>query len=111
MTDEAKEVELKLQVPSDCLRALDAHPKFHDLLSTPAREQSLKSVYFNSEKFDLRDRGISLRVRHIGDRKIQTVKIANLPGGRYFERSELEQEITSDLPNLDFAANSRCARY
>jgi len=107
MNVESKEVELKLQVPRDCLRNLQAHPSFHDLLRVPAREEMLVSVYFDSEKFSLRDHGISLRVRHVGNRKIQTLKIINPLSCRYFERSEMEQEITGDLPNLDFAADTQ----
>ena len=47
----------------------------------------------------LRDHGVTLRVRHIGDKRVQTVKTAN-HGSGFFERSEWEQAIEGDLPDL-----------
>lgn len=105
---ESKETELKLEVPRERVAELQAHPAFRELLKTPARDETLVSVYFDSDNFDLRDHGVSLRVRHIGDRKIQTVKTAGQPD-RYFERSEFEKEISGDLPDLGFAADSSLA--
>jgi triphosphatase len=42
---------------------------------------------------------VTLRVRHIGDKRVQTVKAAN-HGSGFFERSEWEQVIEGDLPDL-----------
>src|SRR5512139_331763 len=85
---ETKEVELKLQVPRECLQDLRAHPSFHEFLNVPPREETLVSTYFDSDNFDLRQNGISLRIRQIDGHKIQTVKVIDPHDGRYFERAE-----------------------
>ena len=61
------------------------------------------SVYFDSDELLLRDHGLTLRVRHIGDKRVQTIKSAD---HGIFERSEWEQPIESDQPNLALAADT-----
>ena len=60
-------------------------------------KETLVSVYFDSDEFFLRDHGLTLRVRHIGDKRIQTIKSAE---HGTFERSEWEQTIEGDQPDL-----------
>ena len=59
----------------------------------------MNSVYFNSDDQFLRDHGLTLRVRHIGDQSVQTIKTANI-GSHCFERSQWEQTIEGDQPDL-----------
>jgi inorganic triphosphatase YgiF len=103
---QSKEFELKLQVPRECLHNLHQYPTLQDALKAPAREEKLVSTYFDSDEFDLRENGISLRVRRVGDHKIQTIKISSPIAASYLERREFEREITGDLPDLSFAADS-----
>ena len=59
------------------------------------------SIWFlvNSDDRTLRDHGLILRVRQIGDKRVQTIK--SLSEGCYtFERSEWEQLIPGDQPDL-----------
>jgi inorganic triphosphatase YgiF len=95
---EPTEIELKLWVSPEDIIALQNHPSFVGSLHDRTIE-TLKSVYFDSDSRLLRDHGFTLRVRHNGNKRIQTVKAAN-NGAGYFERSEWEQEIEGDRPDL-----------
>ncbi len=98
MDGEPKEIELKLRVTPEDIVVLQNHPKFSGAFHNSSRE-TLRSVYFDSDKRVLRDHGLTLRVRHIGDKRIQTIKAAD-PGTGCFERSEWEQAIEGDRPDL-----------
>ena len=90
--------ELKLGAAPNDIVALRNHPHFSDLLRDPVRE-TLESVYFDSDNRFLRDHGLTLRVRHIGDKHVQTVKAISYSVGS-LERSEWEQTIDDDQPDL-----------
>jgi inorganic triphosphatase YgiF len=92
------EIELKLGVAPEDIIALRNHPHFAGVLHDATRE-TLDSVYFDSDDRFLRDHGLTLRVRHQGDKHIQTVKAIN-HGVGYFERAEWEQTIEGDQPDL-----------
>jgi inorganic triphosphatase YgiF len=104
MSTPAREIELKLRVPIDCWDRLRAHPLFSDRLKRPISQQTLVSVYFDLDDLYLRKHGMNLRVRHIGDRRLQTLEIEGARGA-YFERTEIEQELSGDSPSLDFAVD------
>ena len=98
MVGEPTEIEIKLSVSPEDIVALQNHPSFAGTLHDPTSE-TLKTVYFDSRSRLLRHHGFTLRVRHNGDKRVQTVKAAN-NGGGYFERSEWEQMIEGDRPDL-----------
>ena len=98
MDSEPKEIELKLRVAPEDIAVLRNHPHFSGALHDPTQE-TLVSVYFDSDDRFLRDHGLTLRVRHIGDKRVQTIKTAN-QGSDCFERSEWEQAIEGDQPDL-----------
>ena len=56
------------------------------------------SVYFDTPKHKLARNGLSLRVRHNGAKRLQTIKSGGLAGS--FRRGEWEHEIKRDVPNL-----------
>lgn len=93
-----KEVELKLEVPPRAigrlkrLRTLHRHGR--------AQEKDLVSVYFDTAKHKLRKHGMSLRVRHIGDKRVQTVKANGQSAAGLFSRNEWEKRIDRDTPDL-----------
>ena len=98
MGSDPKEIELKLQVAPQDIAVLKNHPSFARAFEglTPER---LDSVYFDSDDRKLRDHGLTLRVRQIGDKRVQTIK--SLSEGSYtIERSEWEQLIPGDQPDL-----------
>jgi inorganic triphosphatase YgiF len=94
MGNETKEIELKLRIEPQDIAALRNHPRFAIVLPDFIRE-TLNSVYFDTDNRFLYKRGLTLRVRHIGERRVQTVKTA-----AFLERSEWEQTIDSDQPDL-----------
>lgn len=92
----AKEVEVKLQLPSASPARLRQVPFLREA-DGAAQKQNQVSVYFDTESLKLRKHGLTLRVRQIGDRHVQTIKADN---GGLFERGEWETEIDGDRPDL-----------
>ncbi len=100
--DDGTEIELKLQTdPLGIAKLLadplvaDAEPKSRDQLST----------YFDTDAHALRKAGLSLRIRRIGERRIQTIKTEGANAASLFARGEWEQDVDSDQPQLaDVAA-------
>jgi triphosphatase len=96
------EIELKLAIPTaevDKIRRLEWLRE----LSGPARCQQLVTVYFDTPKFKLRERGLAVRVRHAGRRRVQGIKALPQADRGAFARDEWEQEIRRDTPDLDLA--------
>lgn len=73
-----------------------------------ARREKLTSVYFDTDDLQLRDKGVSLRVRHKGRTRLQTIKTDGR-GSAAFSRKEWEQEIAGDMPDLGFAKGTALA--
>jgi triphosphatase len=92
----AKEVEVKLQLPSASAARLRKVPLLRDADGATHKQNQI-SVYFDTEKLKLRKHGLTLRVRQVGKRYIQTIKSDN---GGLFERGEWEAEVGSDRPDL-----------
>src|SRR5262249_23811728 len=91
------EVEIKLELPVAAL------PQFRKLpliraLEASAKRSSQVSVYFDSDKQKLRRHGLTLRVRRIGDRYIQTIKATQ--NSNILIRNEWESEIADSQPDL-----------
>lgn len=92
-----QEVELKLELdPADMKLLLGDWGADGAMTSS---EQH--SVYFDTDDGDLHKAGLSLRVRQIGDRRIQTVKASANAAAGLFSRDEWEREIASNVPELD----------
>jgi triphosphatase len=98
MASESKEIELKLRVDAAGMAALKNHPSLAGTLHDPVRE-TLVSVYFDSPDRIIRDHGMTLRVRRIGDQRIQTIK-SEISGSGSFERLEWGKPIDGDKPDL-----------
>jgi inorganic triphosphatase YgiF len=99
----ASEIELKLEVPPDRLRALTKAPWLKGMAETPVKQKKLVSVYFDTGSRALRDAGLSLRVRRSEGRHVQTVKGA--PAGS-FRRLEWEREINGATPDRGLAKHT-----
>lgn len=93
----AREVELKLEVPPNGIRWLKRGLVRR---GKHAQEKDLVSVYFDTAGHKLRKRGMSLRVRHIGDKRVQTIKANRASGAGMFRRDEWEKTIRRDTPDL-----------
>ncbi len=93
-----KELEVKLELAPASLPALKKLPLLRRLKPAP-RSATEVSVYFDTDKHKLRQKGMMLRVRRLGDRHIQTIKAAGNAGP--FERDEWEAEIGGEKPDLN----------
>ena len=72
-------------------------------LASKGEEQILKSVYYDTADEALRGRGLALRVRDDGEKRIQTIKQST---ARAFERGEWEQQIEGTAPDMAAAADT-----
>jgi triphosphatase len=107
----AQEIEVKLEAPAAAARRLlDAGWLRRLATATPKREH-LVSVYYDTAACALRERGMSLRVRQVGKRHIQTVKADPRGDCGPFCRQEWENEIEGNRPDLDRAAESPLRRF
>jgi inorganic triphosphatase YgiF len=97
-----KEVEIKLQLPSASSARLRRVPLLRKVRRSEQREKQV-SVYFDTKRLKLRHHGLTLRVRRIGDRYIQTIKSDD---GNLFERGEWETEVSDGRPELKRADTS-----
>src|SRR5262249_54893238 len=96
----AREVELKLEVPADSLHRLARSSLLQAARKKPSKPPTLVSVYFDTDKLRLRDQGLSLQVRRIGRRHVQTIKHEN-GESTTFGRNEWEHQIAGRQPELD----------
>ncbi|GAA0544470.1 inorganic triphosphatase YgiF [Rhizomicrobium palustre] len=90
----ADEIEIKLAVPPEALKAVT---RLDWLKNTRPKRKTLRSVYFDTPKLTLQGKGLTLRVRHSGKKRLQTVKAE---GEGVFTRREWECEIASDRPDI-----------
>jgi len=97
-----QEVELKLLLllPPRTNVDLDRLTWLKDLASGEERHQRLVSVYFDTAKRKLRRHGLTLRLRHIGASRVQTVKALTRGARSALGSDEWETEIDGDKPDL-----------
>ncbi|TMJ43706.1 MAG: CYTH domain-containing protein [Alphaproteobacteria bacterium] len=89
----AREVELKLEVPADSLTRLSRSSLLQAARRKPSKPEILISVYFDTDKLKLRNKGLSLRVRRVGRRHVQTIKQESDESAVLFARNEWEHQI------------------
>jgi triphosphatase len=99
-----KETELKFEVSPRDLQKLRAA---RALRRTSLNEENLVSVYFDTPKHTLARNDVTLRVRHNGGNRLQTVKSGGLANS--FRRGEWEHQIQGDVPNLRKAQDTALA--
>jgi inorganic triphosphatase YgiF len=106
-----REIELKLDLPVHDLALLTASSLLKGANKSAAKPVSLNlvSVYFDTNRLKLREKGFSLRVRRIGRHHVQTVKQENNGNAALFARGEWEQEIHAKQPDLDAARDTALA--
>jgi triphosphatase len=100
------EIELKLNVSPSALRKAMKLSWLKKMAGKPVKHRDLTTVYFDTRKFALRDHGVSLRVRRVGDERLQTIKATS---GALVTRDEWEQNIEGDRPRLELAAGTALA--
>src|SRR5271156_1802528 len=101
----SREVELKLELPvAEAARLLER--SFNRLEGNQGIKQHLVSVYFDTAKRALRKRGLTLRIRSGGERRVQTIKAVDTASACIFNRLEWETEIEGNKPDLKAAAQT-----
>lgn len=94
------ESELKLQLDDEAQAKIHTLPLLEAITIGSPTTQHLTNVYFDTPELDLRRAGVELRVRHVDDKRLQTLKAgASVKGGLY-QREEWEMEVTGDRPDL-----------
>jgi len=101
----AREIELKLRVPPEHLEHLAACPVLADRALGPPHRRQLVGTYFDTADRRLARRGLALRVRRIGRRRIQTLKAAHDATGAIADRPEWEAPIGGETPDLSAFAD------
>jgi len=94
------EAELKMSVDAQTMARMRRHPLIKAHRQGRAVTKSQYSVYFDTEDLTLARQGIVLRVRKVGDKRLQTVKTEGHRTAGLFQRGEWEAEIQGDRPNL-----------
>ena len=102
-----KEVEVKLELPPASVPSIKHLPLLKAFKVVPKHATEV-SVYFDTDKQNLRKHGLLLRVRRVGNRHIQTIKASGNFGP--FERDEWEAEIAGNKPDLSLAKDTPLER-
>jgi triphosphatase len=96
--DASAEIELKLELDAPDLGRL--REALRRCAGAKGKRQKLETVYYDTPRQVLKDAGVSLRVRRIGKRRIQTIKAGNGAAAGLFSRAEWEREIDGEEPDL-----------
>src|SRR6266542_3573453 len=99
----AREVELKLDVPTHSLYRLARSSLLQAARKKSSKPATLVSVYFDTDKLKLRKKGLSLRVRRVGRRHVQSIKQNAGERAALHTRNEWELDIGGKQPDLDAA--------
>lgn len=105
----AQEIELKLEIPASATRKATSPAWLRELACGAVKRETLTSVYFDTDKLKLRDHGVALRVRHIGKKRLQTIKVIQKGGRGALGRGEWEGEIVGSKPDLALAKGTALA--
>ena len=101
-----REIELKLEVPAHSLARLTHSSLLKGATTAAGKPATLVSVYFDTDKLKLRNKGLSLRVRRIGRRHVQTIKQVSGEIAAVFARNEWEHDIGGKQPDLEAARDT-----
>ena len=93
-----REIELKLEVPEQALTRLTRSLRLTQV-GTP-RPTSLVSLYYDTDTQKLRKHGLTLRVRRIGRRYVQTIKRESDASSALKDRCEWEYDLAGGRLNL-----------
>ncbi|MEK7989462.1 MAG: CHAD domain-containing protein [Thiotrichaceae bacterium] len=92
------ETELKLRIAPEHASDFAQLPSLQ--AATQFEPKSLYNTYFDTPEHDFSQARIGLRVRHIGDERIQTMKTAGTGCGGLHQRQEWETNINGDTPDF-----------
>ncbi len=99
----AREFELKLEIPAAAASKVMRLPWLWQQASGEIQPRQMAAVYYDTPKYALHERGITLRVRSVGAKQVQTVKAIGDRGRHLLDRGEWEHEIAGNKPELRHA--------
>jgi triphosphatase len=106
----ADEIEIKLAVPPERAGEVRRLGLLRQLAEKRGSSRELSTVYFDTPDQALAKRGIALRIRSTGRRKLQTIKLpAEGPDGLQIQR-EVETPVAGDRPEFDRISDLRLRR-
>ena len=100
------ERELKLLIARKDLAKVFKARAVVDSLRAPPERKLVQSSYFDTPELDLRKRGIELRVRQIGKKWIQTVKVPDKGAIGMHARAEFENPVSGETPDFSKLADA-----
>jgi len=106
-----REIELKFDVPVQSLPRLTASSLLKGASKSADKPVNLVSVYFDTNKLQLHQKGLSLRVRRIGRHHVQTIKQENNGNAALFARVEWEHDVPTKQPDLNAARDTALAPF
>lgn len=95
------ERELKLRVLKEDLDKVRKVPLFARWTKAAEHPRLLTSTYFDTPSLAFHRFGASLRVRAVGDERIQTLKLEGSVQAGLFDRDEFEMPVNGDTPDLE----------
>jgi triphosphatase len=107
------ETELKLSFPPEAAGRLTDHPALKPPCAGPPRSVHHVSTYFDTPSRELARRGLSLRIRADGPRRVQTLKASAAKSGvagAAMSRGEWEWPLRDGKPDLALAAGNPIAQ-
>jgi inorganic triphosphatase YgiF len=105
-----RELELKLDLTPQELQRVGSNPALDDLTVGKPVTMTLRSIYFDTPDHRLWARGISLRLRAIGDKWVQTVKAGPRVKYGVSNPDELEAAVARPEPDLGVIDDPRIRR-
>ena len=102
----AQELELKLDLTDRDLQELRSLPLLRELTVGRPATRLLRSIYFDTEDDRLREAGLSLRLRHVSGRWIQTVKCGTSVTGGISNPLESEAVVPGPQPDLSLIGDA-----
>jgi inorganic triphosphatase YgiF len=104
------ETELKLRIAPEYIDKFLRLPILQSAVQTTER-QHLYNTYFDTAEHALLQQGVGLRVRHIGNQRLQTLKTAGMGLSGLHQRQEWEAKIAGDTPDYSLLAESPLSQW
>ncbi len=101
------EIELKLRLDVGTVARFRRAAWLQRHKTGRARSVRLLSTYFDTAELDLRESRAALRVRKMGSRREQTLKVPGAMSGGLQQRTEFNAYIQSDAPQLDLIEDKK----
>jgi inorganic triphosphatase YgiF len=105
----ARERELKLEVEPAAVRVITDWLRAHGAKRHTAR--ATRAIYFDTEDLALHNSGITLRIRHAGDRYTQTIKHSAGRASGFFDRAEWACPVEGFSPDFSAARKTHLKEF